>query len=286
MHKFRHEQPSTDFHGRRMKILGGRYAVQNKPSHGGMLGKIYFGRDTVLEREVAIKKVKNPAAGRSEALALAAVAGHDTILKVYDFFEENRHGFIVAERIYGKPLGDDERGRQRREACAVETTMNVLRGLQHIHRRGYLHTDIKPQNVLLPRREGDPPVKIVDFGGAARKGAEGIFRGRCEAGCPLYMPPEQFDEPAALDDSSDLYQAAGLCIYLLTGRPPIDPPDLKEKQAYYTACRKLQERGLCRMIANAELRAVLARALHPCRASRYGEAQELIDALHPFSTNH
>ena len=266
--------------------MQGRYAVEIKATHSGVLGKIRFGIDTVLEREVALKEVKNVAAGQREARALAAVTGHESILNVYDFFEHNGHGFIVTERIYGKPLGNDERGRRKREASAVEITMNVLRGLRHVHRRGYLHTDIKPQNVLLPLRDGDPAVKIVDFGGAAKKDKTGVFRGMSEAGFPPYMPPEQFDDPAVLDDSSDLYQAAGLCVYLLTGRPPIDPPPVEEERAYYAACRKLQEQGLQRTIANPKLQAVLARALRPERASRYRGAQELIDALRPFSSEH
>lgn len=268
-----------------MKMQGGRYAVETKPTKSGVLGKIFFGTDTVLERDVAIKEVDDPAAGQREARALVAVAGHEAILSVYDFFQDHGHGFIVTERIYGKPLGDDERGRRRRVVFAVETTMNVLRGLRHMHRRGYLHTDIKPQNILIPQRGDGPPVKIVDFGGAARKKANDVFRGRSEAGFPPYMPPEQFDEPAVLDDSSDLYQAAGLCVYLLTGRPPIDPPDIKEDHAYYAACRKLHERGLHREVPNPYLRAVLARALHPDRAARYRGAQEFIDALRPFSTD-
>jgi serine/threonine protein kinase len=119
-----------------MKMQGGRYAVETKPTHSGVFGKIFFGMDTVLERDVAIKEVDDLAAGKREARALAAVAGHEAILSVYDFFEDHEHGFIVTERIYGKPLGDDEWGRRRRGVFAVETTMSTLRGLRHMHRPG------------------------------------------------------------------------------------------------------------------------------------------------------
>jgi serine/threonine protein kinase len=260
-----------------------RYDVEAKPAHAGVLGKLYFGTDTELQRPVAIKKVGDIEAGRREARALAAVSGHEGVLAVFDFFEFGEDGFIVTERVDGKPLGDDERGKKRSQAFAVDLTMNLLRVLRHVHARGYLHTDIKPQNILLPK-DGAPPVKLVDFGGAAKLGADGVFRGMSEAGFPPYMAPEQFEEPAVLDESSDLYQAAGVCAYLLTGRPPIDPPDIEAEKPYYAECRRRHMKGFQRDIANDDLRQVVVRALHPDRATRYRRAQDLIDALRPFAS--
>jgi serine/threonine protein kinase len=262
----------------------GRYEVDSKPARGGALGQLFFGEDVELQRPVAIKRVDDPEAGRREARALAAVAGHEGVLAVHDFFEFGEHGYIVTERIDGKPLGDDERGRRRSDAYAVDVTMNVLRVLRHVHSRGYLHTDVKPGNILLPA-SGSPPVKLIDFGGAARMGTDGVFRGRSQAGFPPYMAPEQFADPAELDDTSDLYQAAGVCVYLLVGRPPIDPPDDEDEEPYYAECLRLQQRGLQRDIQDEQLRRVLARALDPDRTRRFRHAQELIDALRPFGSD-
>ncbi len=91
---------------------------------------------------------------------------------------------------------------------------------------------------------------------------------------------EQFDNLAVLDDSADLYQAAGVCVFLLTGKRPIDVDDDDlEDDEYYSACRKLQMNGLSRDIADDKLKAVLARALLPNPSDRFRNVQELIDAL-------
>jgi serine/threonine protein kinase len=158
--------------------------------------------------------------------------------------------------------------------------MNIVRALRHIHNCGYLHMDIKPRNVLL-RAGTKTNVALIDFGGASRKGRGGRYRGKPRAGYPPYMAPEQFDSPATLDDSADLFQAAGVCVFMLTGMMPIDAPNL-DGDAYDSACRTLQMKGLGRHIADVKLRAVLAKALDPKPSKRYRHAQDFIDALRPF----
>ncbi len=66
--------------------------------------------------------------------------------------------------------------------------MDLLRALRHIHGRNFLHTDVKPQNILVPNDRHLAPLKLIDVGGAVEKDAKGRFVGTAEAGCQLYMP--------------------------------------------------------------------------------------------------
>jgi serine/threonine protein kinase len=200
---------------------------------------------------------------------------------VHDFFVFGKRGHIVMERVVGKPLGGNGGGRRRPEKTAVAITMNILRALRHVHGAGYLHMDIKPPNVLVPAGSATA-IKLLDFGGASPKNFRGRYKGTPEAGYPPYMPPEQFEAPAILDDSADLYQAAGVCVFLLTGKMPIDAPKIGDDKEYDAACCQLQKRGLTREIANTRLKRVLAKALDPVPSNRYQNAQDLIDALRPF----
>src|SRR5690606_5752999 len=113
--------------------LPARYELDAKPAKSGQQGAVYFGRDLVLQREIAVKVVPSADDARREAEALASVAGHGSMLAVFDLFEVDGAGYIVTERVRGKPLGSDESGHRRSETNAVRLTMDVLRALRHMH---------------------------------------------------------------------------------------------------------------------------------------------------------
>lgn len=259
--------------------LGGRYDVAGKPSAKGVLGAFFKGHDRRLERDVGIKRVDSVADALREARALAAVSGHPGVLAVHDVIEHQGHAWLVTELVNGTPLGDDERCRRRSIPNAIALTVELLHALGHVHAAGHLHTDVKPQNILIPSGKAAPPLKLIDFGGAERKASNGKFRGRSRAGCALYMAPEQFAKTVDLDDTSDVYQAAGVCVYLVSGRSPIDWPDVEGDKAQEAACLPLQLAGHKRSIPDEALAAVLRRALDPNPRRRYRSAQALADAL-------
>lgn len=259
--------------------LGGRYDVAGKPAAKGVLGAFFKGYDRRLQRDVGIKRVDSIDQARREAHALAAVGGHPAVLAVHDVLEQQGHAWLVTEFVNGAPLGDDERCHKRSISSAIALTLELLRALRHVHTAGYLHTDVKPQNILIPSGTAAAALKLIDFGGAEVKARDGRFRGRSRAGCALYMPPEQFGKTVELDDTSDLYQAAGVCVYLVSGRSPIDWPKVEGDDAQEAACLPLQRGGHQRSIPDDALAAVLRRALDPDPRRRYRSAQALADAL-------
>ncbi|MER3421454.1 MAG: hypothetical protein C4290_13435, partial [Chloroflexota bacterium] len=152
--------------------LGGRYVAEREIAQGGM-GVVYAGRDTLLERPVAIKVLRLEP-GREprdeflrEARAAAALR-HPHIVDVYDAGVERDRPYIVMEYVAGETLRD----RLTREGplAPLEATVlaaEIAEALDYAHRHGVVHCDVKPGNILLSPEQGP---KIVDFG-IARAGA-------------------------------------------------------------------------------------------------------------------
>ena len=206
-------------------LIAGRYELGDRLGAGGM-ATVYLAHDGLLDREVAIKVLDQRYAAdpsfverfRREASAAAAL-GHPNIVAVYDRGEVAGTYYIVMEYIDGPDLKEVI----RRDAPlpaeqAVDYTRQILAALGAAHRRGIVHRDVKPQNVMVGE---DGRLKVTDFG-IARAGAEtGMTEAGSVIGTAQYLSPEQ----AKGDDvtpSSDCY-AAGIVLYeMLTGRVPFD----------------------------------------------------------------
>jgi len=198
------------------------------------MGEVYRGRDTRLDREVAIKILperlaadpKNLARFEREAKAVAALS-HPNILAIHDFGEDRGIRFAVTELLHGETLR--ERLERERPAWrkAVEIGIAIAEGLAAAHARGIVHRDLKPENVFLT---SSGLVKILDFG-LARSEAEvrpldhltsvPTRTSVTEAGTILgtvgYMSPEQVNgEPA--DARSDIFSLGCVLYEALSGR--------------------------------------------------------------------
>src|SRR5262249_40035326 len=145
----------------------GRFEVVREIGHGGM-GEVYEARDPRLGRRVAIKLIVegfNPAdlgdRFEREARALANLDTHPNIVPIFDFGEHDGKPFIVMEYIPGETLANKIR---RREAIAIDDRLRYLEqlcaGLDHAHRAGIIHRDIKPMNIMITP---GGVVKILDF---------------------------------------------------------------------------------------------------------------------------
>lgn len=269
-------------------LLHGRYTVALEPAGGGQFGAVYLGRDVLLDREVAIKRVHSIGDATSEARTIAAVAGHPAMLEAYDAFEHAGKGWLVTSRVVGALLGRDDRGQKRKLAEAVGQIKELLRGLRHMHERRFLHTDVKPENVIVLGDQRVGMLKLIDLGGAVKVNKNtGTWTGRPNAGCQLYMPPEQFGSSAVLDVRSDVYQAAGVLLYLLTGRPkvpgwPLAPAGLDQEQEdrYMSEhCLPIHAGPLNVDMPEGPVKQLLVRALDPDPARRFASAQAMLDAL-------
>lgn len=204
----------------------GRYRIARAVGAGAM-GTVYEAFDPVIERRVAVKtilKERLDAAGLEEAMArfrreaqAAGRLGHPGIVAVHEYGEDDAEAFIVMEFVEGKELRQHFRTGSRFDLIDVlELMKQLLAALDHAHRQGVVHLDIKPANLMvLP----GPVLKVMDFG-IARIGAgtppEGGF---AAAGTPTHMAPELCSGQAA-DARADLWSCGVILYELLTGRNP------------------------------------------------------------------
>ncbi|MDQ6759230.1 MAG: protein kinase [Acidobacteriota bacterium] len=195
-----------------------RYTIIGAIGEGGF-GRVYSARDRVLQRNVAIK-ILHRAVARSSEDALeesrtASALNHPNILTIYETLEEGDRVAIVTELVQGDSLRQLLAGRDAplplEEAIAI--ARQIAAALQEAHAAGITHRDVKPENVLLRRK--DSLVKLVDFGLARGNGSG---RGSDLAGDPFngtmrYLAPEQIAGQAATP-ASDVF-ALGLTLYEL-----------------------------------------------------------------------
>jgi eukaryotic-like serine/threonine-protein kinase len=190
---------------------------------GGM-GEVFRAHDAVLAREVAVKVLHRSLAGdpqfvdrfRREARAAAGLA-HPNIVGVYDWGAVDGVYYMVMEYVGGPSVRHllNEQGRLE-PAQATEVLRQTLLALGHAHHEGFVHRDMKPENLLVTN---DGIVKVADFG-LARAYADGrVTQAGAVTGTVQYLAPEQIrGEPA--DPRSDLYSLGIVAYELLTGRLP------------------------------------------------------------------
>lgn len=209
--------------GRDLVTLDGRYHVLERIATGGM-GEVFRARDLVLDREVAIKVLhRNLAADpgfverfRREARAAASL-NHPNIVAVYDWGAVDGVYFMVMEHVRGRSLREvlEAAGRLAPRQVA-DVLLQVLAALDHAHRMGIVHRDVKPENILVTP-EGT--AKVADFGLARAYADARSTQTGSVAGTVQYLAPEQLrGEPA--DPRTDLYSVGIVGFELLTGRVP------------------------------------------------------------------
>jgi serine/threonine protein kinase/cytochrome c-type biogenesis protein CcmH/NrfG len=201
-----------------------RYEILGTLGEGGM-GMVYRARDAVVEREVALKTIRDTPSRmaldlfRKECSVLAAMS-HPNIVEIFDVgdFEEggNQKPYFVMPLLRGETLAQLIRNDSQQLTLerSVEIMLQTCRGLHAAHERGLVHRDLKPNNIfVLP----DDSVKIIDFGVAHMADSSATMT--VKGGTLLYMAPEQIEmKPATA--SCDIF-ALGVVFYeTLTGRRP------------------------------------------------------------------
>src|SRR5579872_722963 len=211
-----------------IEVLGERYQLQDPIGRGGM-ATIYRGRDMRMERVVAIKVLREVYSTdpkfvtrfQREAKAASALQ-HPNIVQVYDYGQTNGNYYIVMELIEGTDLRRYLRSRGVLDIDrAIIIAHDVALGLGAAHRRGIVHRDVKPQNVLVGR---DGSIKLTDFGIASVYkdiNAERLTTTGMTLGTVQYYAPEQA-QGEIVSPAADVY-ALGIVMYeMLTGRTPFD----------------------------------------------------------------
>jgi serine/threonine-protein kinase len=201
------------------------------------MGEVYRARDTRLGREVALKRVSDPALAsdiaRRRILREARAAGalsHPGIATIYDVLDAPEGLFIVMELVPGETLADTLTGGPLPPDEALEVCAQLADALAHAHARGVVHRDLKPSNIhLTPQGRA----KILDFGiaksdvderdGGMRADDLGTAEGRM-VGSPGYMAPEQVVGRAS-DQRTDIYSVGIVLFEMLTGERPYAKAD-------------------------------------------------------------
>ena len=204
-------------------VLCDRYEIGRELGRGGY-SVVYLARDRRLSTEVAVKLLVPPPAAaelarermRREVQVVRALS-HANIVPVYEFMEDGPWSFIVMEYVAGPDLQVRVRERGRLAADqAVRLGRDLAAALAAAHRRGVLHRDVKPQNVLL---DPDGRFRLTDFGSARLDGQLGVTATGTLAGTPDYVAPEVAAGRRG-DARADLY-ALGLTLYFaLAGELP------------------------------------------------------------------
>ena len=252
----------------------GKYRILSSLGSGGF-GSVYLAEDTWIDKKVAIKVPHKQHLDFGEMLKeprLLAAMSHPNIVTVLTAEKQDDRFFIVMEYVPGETL----EARIMRDGAldlteALDFTCQICNAVDHAHRSGVLHRDLRPGNILVS--EGGM-VKVTDFG--TSRFLEIAAHGTTVIGSPPYMAPEQFLGKAVF--ASDVY-SIGITMYqMLTGALPYHTPapaDIERlMRGELVTPPRLKNATIPKAISD-----VVMRAVAPDLTTRYARAGELLEDL-------
>ncbi|MBO0777054.1 MAG: serine/threonine protein kinase, partial [Actinobacteria bacterium] len=255
-------------------MLAARYCLDGRIAAGGV-GDVWRGRDTALNRPVAVKMLKAEYAQHPEAVArfrvearLAGSVSHPAVARVYDYCEADGSypPYLVMELVDGPSLADVLAAGPLEPARCMDIAAQTAAGLAAAHAAGLIHRDVKPANLIL---SGTGQVKITDFGIAHAAGTAPLTRTGMLVGTPAYLAPERV-AGASGTPAADLYALGVVAYECLAGFPPFRGDPLAVAAAH-------RDRPLPPLPAGipAEAVALVAALTMKDPAARPGDAQEV-----------
>ncbi|HSD81261.1 MAG TPA: serine/threonine-protein kinase, partial [Solirubrobacteraceae bacterium] len=207
------------------EVVLGRYRMVRRIGAGGF-GVVWLAEDLNLHRTVAVKRIvlaDAATAARAERAARAAARlSHPAIVALYESGRDDEAVYLVSELVRGRSLAELECDGLLSDRDVVRAGIALCDALAHAHRRGVVHRDVKPANVIVPDdpAPGGGIVKLTDFGVAHMSGDDALTATGDVVGTLAYMAPEQA-EGREVDARTDLY-ALGLVLYeALSGVNPV-----------------------------------------------------------------
>ncbi|MCP3136138.1 protein kinase domain-containing protein [Pyxidicoccus xibeiensis] len=279
----------------------GNYRLEQVLGEGAM-GVVFLGRHVRLDKQVAVKILK-PQHGTDsslvqrffqEARAVNAI-NHENIVEIFDFVEEPAPAnaiprvYCVLELLNGASLRQLMQQETLGVLRAIHITEQLCAALGAAHRAGIVHRDIKPDNIFVTSRGGDPDfVKVLDFGVAkltSTRLAEhpGTFAGAV-IGTPGYMSPEQASG-LEVDGRADLYAVGTVLYELLAGRRPFEASELGQwaVELIVKPPPPLPQTTPAGEQIPAGLAATVMRCLEKDPEARFESMDALSQALRPFT---
>jgi serine/threonine-protein kinase len=287
------------------RSLDGRYTIHSRLGKGSM-GTVYRARQTVMDRDVAIKVLRQDRALDEsskarffrEARATSVLHSPHTVT-VFDFGQTTDGDLYLAMQILdGESLGQRlARIKRFPVEDAIEATRQVLRSLAEAHAKGIIHRDLKPDNIFFAKvvqgastggaDRHDEIVKVLDFGIAKLthpgEPVPGVSAVETQAGTvfgtPRYMSPEQA-QGKPLDHRTDLYSLGVMLYQMLTGRPPFTDQDAVVVMARHIRTVPKSPREVAPdLVISDQLEALVMRALAKDAKDRPHNAEAMSAAL-------
>ena len=256
------------------------YKIIEKIGSGGM-GDVYKAEDTRLQRIVALKflppgLIRDDDARQRfvyEARASSAL-DHPNIGAIYEIGEDDGDFFIAMAYYEGKTLKDkiDQGPLEVKEA--VDTTIQILKGLAKAHSKDIIHRDIKPANILLT---GDNQVKIIDFGLAKLKGSTMLTKTGTTMGTVSYMSPEQA-QGGNVDHRTDIWSVGVMLYEMLAGETPFKG-DYEQAIMYLIMNEEPEFITKVRSDVPKQIERILEKALAKNPEKRYQTMEEMLEDL-------
>lgn len=252
----------------------GKYRILSPLGSGGF-GTVYLARDTWLDKQVAIKVPHKQSLDFTELLReprLLASVSHPNIVAITTADKQDDVFFIVMEYVAGETL---ESVLEREGALdlprALDYTVQIGNAVDHAHKQGVIHRDLRPANVLVSEAG---VLKVADFG--TSRFLEIAAHGTTVIGSPAFMAPEQFQGKAVF--ASDIYSVGVTMYQMLTGELPYDPPPPGHLHKLLSGELVTPPR-LKNPVIPRRLNDIVMKALEPQVVSRYQRAADLLDDL-------
>ncbi|WP_379153202.1 Stk1 family PASTA domain-containing Ser/Thr kinase [Paenibacillus sp. sgz5001063] len=261
--------------------LGGRYQVIERIGGGGM-ALVYRAHDILLNRNVAIKVLRNQFVHdeefirrfRREAQSAASLS-HPNVVSIYDVGQEDEIHYIVMEYIEGKNLNEIIKERAPLQVDeSIRIASQICDALDHAHQNQIIHRDIKPHNILIGR---NGRVKVTDFGIARAVTSTTITQTGSVVGSVHYFSPEHA-KGVATGEKSDLYSLGIVLYQMLTGVLPFlgeSPISVALKHLQ----EEFEEPRLLNPLIPQSVENVILRSMRKNPEERYQSAKEMLQDL-------